>query len=98
MRRTMGTTKSRAKAPKAKRAAKVPNALTEAADDAQRKLLRAALKRSTVAGHWNLSHVATELRLSGGPAVIQYLKRLMPEEYIAAQEDGRIKAGARPKA
>lgn len=94
-RRRMATSKTKETAPKATRTAKAPNALTEAADDAQRKLLRAALKRS----RWNLAHAAAELRLSGSPALIQYLKRLgMGDEYEAAKADGRIRAGARPKA
>ncbi len=91
----MVTSKTKATAAKApKRKATAPNALTEAADNAQRKVLRAALKRSK----WNLAHAAADLRLSGGSAVIQYLKRLDPAEYTAARADGRIKAGARPKA
>jgi len=70
-----------------------PNALVEAADDAQRKVLLAAWKRAK----WNLGHTAVALRLHGASAVIRYLQRLAPEEYEAAQNDGRIAPGARAK-
>ena len=65
-----------------------PNALAEAATEAQRKVLLAALKRH----RWNLAHTSEALRLSGAPAVIQYLKRLgLTDEYAAAKADGRIR-------
>lgn len=96
MREPMGTTKAtKATATKASPAKGPPNALVEAADAVQRKLLLATLKRH----RWNLGHAATELRLHGAPAVIRYLRRLgLGAEYDAAKADGRVKAGARPKA
>ena len=69
-----------------------PNELVEVAAVAQRKRLLKALR----AAKWNLGHTAVALRLSGAPAVIQYLKRLgLTAEYDAAKADGRIKPGAR---
>lgn len=95
MRGLMATSKTAPKRKTTPAAKGQPNALVEVADAAQRKLLLATLKRH----RWNLGHTATELRLHGAPAVIRYLRRLgMSAEYDAAKADGRVKAGARPKA
>lgn len=64
----------------------------EAARDAQRKHLLRTLKSNG----WNMSHTAEVLQMGSASAVIRALKSLAPEEYEAAQNDGRIRAG-RPK-
>jgi len=61
----------------------------EAAREAQRKALLRALK----AHEWNLARTAEALAMGSGSAVIRALKLLAPEEYDAAREDGRIRAG-----
>ena len=63
----------------------------EAAREAQRK----ALLRAWKANDWNLSRTAETLQMGSSSAVIRALKLLAPEEYDAAREDGRIRAGRR---
>ena len=64
--------------------------LTTAGDEASQLARRTLLLGTCEAAKWNLTRVAEALDLATGADVIRALKELAPEEYEAAQTDGRI--------
>ena len=92
-------------APKTSKPARKPAAATEgrkrsklsaAGEEASRLARRTLLLTTCETLGWDLTKVAAALELATGADVIRGLKELAPDEYAAAQADGRIRRGRRP--
>lgn len=91
--RSTGSRSSKAAKPEA--AGRKESVFTRVGNEAKAEAQRKLLLRTLADHDWSLKATAEALEMGALASVIRALKELAPDEYEAAQSDGRIKPGKR---